>query len=83
MQAVTWYERQQVGLGIRFFEDFQQILARIQESRHQFPEVYRGIRRALLRKFPFGVFFNTYESRTVVIAIADLRRDPGQWQMRS
>lgn len=83
LEAATWYESQQPGLGIRFFEDLDRVLSRIEESRGQFPIVYRDIRRALLRQFPFGIFFKTYEDQTVVIAIADLRRETGRWQRRT
>ena len=82
VDAVDWYESQQPGLGTRFFEDLDRVLSRIEESRGQFPNVYRDAHRALLPRFPFGVFFKKYEDRTLVIAVADLRREPSQWQRR-
>ena len=83
LEAVTWYENQQPGLGVRFFNDFDRAHSRIEESRDQFPRVYRDVRRILLRNFPFGVFFGPYGDQTVVIAIADLRREPGWWRERT
>ena len=82
IDAVDWYETQLVGLGTRFFEDFDQVLSRIEVSRRQFPNVYRDAHRALLRRFPYGVFFKIYEARTLVVAVADLRREAGRWQRR-
>ena len=82
VEAVDWYESQLPGLGTRFFEDLDRVLSRIEESRGQFPIVYRDAHRALLRRFPFGVFFKEYGDRTLVVAGADLRREPSRWQRR-
>ncbi len=82
VEAVDWYESQLPGLETRFFEDLDWVLSRIEESRDQFPNVYRDAHRALLRRFPFGIFFKKYEDRTLVVAIADLRREPSRWQRR-
>ena len=81
-EAVDWYETQLPGLGIQFFEDLDRVLSRIEEFRGQFPNVYRDAHRALLHRFPFGVFFKEYEDRTLVVAVADLRREPSRWQRR-
>ena len=82
MDAVDWYETQLSGLGAGFFEDLDKVLSRIEESRGQFPIVYRDAHRALLRRFPYGVFFKNYEDRTLVVAVADLRREATRWQRR-
>ena len=82
VEAVDWYESQLPGLGTRFFEDLDRVLSRIKESRGEFPNVYRDVHRALLRSFPFGVFFKKYDDRTLIVAVADLRREPSGWQSR-
>ena len=82
LQAVDWYEAQLPGLGGHFFEDLDRALSRIEASRGQFPSAYRNAHRALLRKFPYAVFFKTYEDRTLVVAVADLRRESKRWQRR-
>lgn len=82
MDAADWYETQLLGLGLSFFEDLDKVISRIEESRGQFPIVYRDAHRALLRRFPYGVFFKNYEDRTLVVAVADLRREATRWQRR-
>jgi hypothetical protein len=81
-EAVNWYESQRAGLGTRFFEDLDHVLSRIEVSREQFPLVHRDAYRALLRRFPFGIFFTKYQDRTLVIAVVDLRREPSKWRSR-
>ena len=82
VEAVEWYESRQPGLGARFFEDLDHLLSRVEESPDQFPVVYRDTHRALLRRFPFAVFFRKFDDRTLVVAIADLRRRPRRRMQR-
>lgn len=82
IDAIDWYEAQIPGLGVRFFEEFEQVVSRIEASRDQFPVVYRDAHRALLRRFPYGIFFRSYRGRTLLVAIADLRREATRWQSR-
>ena len=83
VDAVIWYERQLPGLGTRFFEEIDRTVSRIETSRDQFPKVYRDAHRALLRKFPFGIFFKKYGDRTLVVAVSDLRGEVSRWQKRT
>jgi hypothetical protein len=48
--AASWYEDQKTGLGIRFLDELDHVLARVQLNAFQFPEVEPGVRRGLLRK---------------------------------
>jgi len=41
-----------------------------------YPAVHEDIRRALLRRFPFSVFFIVEGSRVFVLAVHHQRRDP-------
>jgi plasmid stabilization system protein ParE len=50
--AYAWYEQQAVGLGAQFFEEVQAVYAQIERFPEAFPEVHRGARRVLVRRFP-------------------------------
>jgi plasmid stabilization system protein ParE len=41
-----------------------------------------GIRRALLRRFPYAVYFAVDGDVVVVIAVLHASRDPAEWQRR-
>lgn len=41
-----------------------------------------GIRRALLRRFPYAVYFAVEESTVVVLTVLHAHRDPAAWQKR-
>ena len=56
-EAAFWYEIQRPGLGDQFIFQIDSLLQRIEERPLQFPDVGRGVRRGLLHRFPFAVYF--------------------------
>jgi len=56
-EAAGWYEHERPGLGHRFLDELGELLVRIESSPLQFPEIEKGVRRGLLRRFPYGVYF--------------------------
>lgn len=81
--AAGWYESQRLHLGHEFLDEIEASFTRISENPLQFPILYRGIRRALLSRFPFGVFFRVEAGRIVVLAIMHASRYPTRWRDRT
>lgn len=81
-EAARWYEERAQGLGTAFLELVEQALAGISENPFRFPEVYRDVRMALLKRFPYGVFFRLRPGEVRVTAIVHLARDPQRWKRR-
>ena len=52
--ASRWYERQSPGLGQMFVAEIDATLIRIEDSPLQYQTVYRDVRRAIPRKFPYS-----------------------------
>ncbi|WP_437989610.1 hypothetical protein [Sorangium sp. So ce145] len=52
-----WYEDEEAGLGGQFVDELRHIVRRIRELPSQFPEIGRGTRRALLKRFPYAIYF--------------------------
>jgi toxin ParE1/3/4 len=81
-QAAEWYEKRSQGLGRAFLELIEQTLEDLTERPRQFPLVYRDVRRALLKRFPYGVFFRLRREEIRVLAVMHLSRNPRRWQRR-
>jgi plasmid stabilization system protein ParE len=81
--AVRWYEQQDKGLGAEFLRALEACFARIQRSPEAHAPVHPRVRRALLRRFPYGVFYVVEEHRISVIACLHVRRRPGAWKRRT
>jgi plasmid stabilization system protein ParE len=80
--AQDWYEAQASGLGARFREELGRAVQRIADNPLQFPEVYRDIRRALVNRFPYALFFVVAADAVTVIACFHSSRDPHDWRRR-
>ena len=61
--AARWYESQQPGLRFRFLDELDSVMERITASPLQFPEIDPRIRRGLVKRFPYSVYFLVTESR--------------------
>lgn len=81
-EASLWYETESEGLGFEFDSEVDRALVRIAESPKQFPVLSRNIRRAIVARFPYGVFFVEFDDEISVIGIIHLHRDPETWRSR-
>ena len=77
-----WYQKQQTGLGVEFLEELRAVYTRIGEGPLKYQHLRSGIRRALLRRFPYAVYFAVEQDAIVVLAVLHAARDPEEWQRR-
>jgi plasmid stabilization system protein ParE len=82
-EAYRWYENQQSGLGDEFLDRISETLDRICQMPESYAVVYRDIRRAVVQRFPYAVYYRVVSSRVVVTAIFHGRRNPKAWQTRT
>ncbi|MFS8069451.1 MAG: type II toxin-antitoxin system RelE/ParE family toxin [Byssovorax sp.] len=84
--ATDWYEDEEVGLGAQFVDELRHVIRRISELPSQFPDVGRGARRALLKRFPYAIYFllrdEGDERAVVILAVLHQRRSPSVWRTR-
>jgi toxin ParE1/3/4 len=80
--AAVWYENQCSVLGTEFLEEVDYVMSRITRSPFQFPEIHPGIRRGLLNRFPYSVYFCAIEERIEIIALLHQHRHPDIWRDR-
>lgn len=80
--AFKWYEQEQKGLGTRLLVSVDAVLEEIRRHPFRHAEVQPGVRRALVKRFPYGIFYSIEPNRIVVFAIMHARRNPAQWQRR-
>ena len=81
-EAAFWYDDQQPSLGDRFTTELNQLLPRIAEHPFQFPEIDRDVRRGLLQRFPYAVYFAVSEDAVTVVAVLHQKRRPDTWKLR-
>jgi len=80
--AYRWYEIQSPGLGIRFLFSMEAALRRASENPLSYPAVLRRTRKALVRRFPYLVFYVVEEERILVTGVFHGHRHPESWTDR-
>lgn len=82
-EAFDWYEERNEGLGLEFLRAADACLSTVQRNPAACPIVHEQVRRALLRKFPYALFYVVQEDTIVVLACFHAKRSPADWQRRS
>lgn len=82
ISAFRWYEEQCKGLGLEFFQVVDSRVSSIQGNPEAYPIIYQNVRRALLRRFPYGIFYIVDKEVISIIACFHFRRNPIHWQER-
>jgi plasmid stabilization system protein ParE len=80
--AHWWYEKEREGLGAEFLEAVDKMVKVIAENPERFPAIRKDIRRAVLRRFPYSIFYRIVSGHVVVIACFHGKRKPSIWRSR-
>jgi hypothetical protein len=67
-EAFSWYEQQRPGLGKEFLDVVDAALREIVGYPLRQTVIFRDMRRLLLKRFPYAVFYRVYPSAIVVVA---------------
>ena len=81
-EARQWYAHQRENLDLEFMQRIDEALSRIVSNPNGYPYVYQSLRRAVVRRFPFAIFYEVAVDEIQVIAVFHSRRDPERWKSR-
>lgn len=79
-EAAEYYEGRQSGLADRFLTEVEAAVGRIERYPEMWAKVSPRIRRCLVHRFPLALFYHAAAKEIEIVAVADLRRDPGRWE---
>ena len=82
-EAFGWYEDQRAGLGEDFRNAVDSTLAHVAENPEAYAVILRDTRRALVQRFPYGVFYRLVDGDVVVVACLHVKRHPRTWRSRT
>ncbi len=82
IEAVLWYEIQNVGLGDELFMMIDEKINEVITNPLQFEIVFKNVRRAIVKKFPYSLFYIIDERKIIIIAIIHQSRNPEIWKKR-
>jgi toxin ParE1/3/4 len=81
--AKAWYERQRAGLELRFILCVEATLEQIRRTPEAGTQVTPGVRRVVVRRFPYVVFYRIDPDQIAIVAVYHSKRDPRGWQSRT
>lgn len=81
--AFAWYESRSVGPGVDVLRAVDACVAAIEATPLAYPVVYRGARRALLRRFPYAVLYVVNDDRLHILTGSHMSLHPRRWQQRT
>ena len=81
--AYDWYETQRKGLGEDFMLTLDESFSMIARDPELYQKIYHSIRRKLVRRFPYGIFFMMQEDLIVVLAVLHTKSEPKKWEERA
>lgn len=75
-KIALWYEEKSLGLGKDFLLCLDATIEQIKRNPLIYSKYYKEYHRALLRRFPIGIFFIVFNNLISVVSVMDLRQDP-------
>jgi plasmid stabilization system protein ParE len=81
--AVDWYEGQRPGLGADFARRVKERLDQIAATPLMHSVAHKDIRKAVVKQFPYSIFYRVVSGTVVVVSVFHTSRDPRIWQSRS
>ena len=82
--AIQYYEKQKIGLGLDLLSEIEQALEKIKINPNLgTAHTIEGMRRYIIRCFPYIIFYVEFEAFIWVVAIAHGKRKPDYWKKRN
>lgn len=81
--ALEWYETQLPGLGEDFLLSVDAVINGIARNPLLHAVLYKNVRKANIKRFPFGVFYAMEKNLITIIAVVHLARHPKTWKART
>jgi toxin ParE1/3/4 len=83
-EAADWYavHGDEDGLDDRFLDEVERVARLVGENPRAWTEIEQGVRRAVLRRFPYSLIYVLRPNDALVLAVAHHSRRPGYWRDR-
>lgn len=80
--AFEWYFERSPGAARQFLDAVDEAMGVIEESPERHPVIRGHLRRVLLRRFPYAIYYKLFPSTISVVGIIHGHRHPEAWLQR-
>ena len=81
-EAIDYYDKQRVGLGLEFQGEVQQALDRIRHYPQAWSSLSSRVRRCQVNRFPYSVIYEARSELLIIVAIQHHHQKPKSWRAR-
>jgi plasmid stabilization system protein ParE len=78
--AFGWYEGRRLGLGEEFLGCVDACIQAIRRAPEMHSVVHETYRRALVRRFPYAIFYEHAGETVTIYSVFHTSRDPDKWR---
>ena len=83
IEASRYYEQSVRTLGVQFLEAVEEAVAKIAAGPERWPIMEDEIRRFLMWRFPYAIYYRIYPDHIRILAFKHHSRHPGYWHGRA
>jgi plasmid stabilization system protein ParE len=81
-EAAQYYESRVPTLGVQFLDEGNRAVNMIRESPERWKLVEDRVRRYLMPRFPYAVYYREYSDYIHILAFKHHSRHPDYWRLR-
>jgi len=81
-EGYVWHETQELGLGEEFLRCVDACIQFIQRNPQMYPVVHDSYRRAVVRRFPYVIFYEYLDNTVIIYSVFHCSQDPQKWRSR-
>lgn len=82
IEAARYYERNVQTLGTQFLDEVERTVAQILAAPNRWPIVETDIRRCLISRFPYAIYYRVLPDELRILAFKHHSRHPDYWRTR-
>jgi plasmid stabilization system protein ParE len=82
VHTANYYENRLPGLGTQLRDEADRTAAKILKAPRQWRIIESDIRRALMRRFPFALYYRIFPDHVQILAVRHHKRHPDYWRYR-
>ena len=79
-ETIKYYNYESYGLGDSFLKEFLTVLDLIVDFPEAWQPCSKRTRRCQTRRFPYGIIYQVRKHEILIIAVANLHREPEIWR---
>lgn len=78
-ETAIYYETQAESLGVNFLDLIEAAVANISRQPKAWPEIDNGIRKHVLRRYPFSILYRIDKEEIIIVAVMHHKQRPRYW----